>query len=217
RHQARAREAGVGRALHELLDHIQLHEHVRKETGSDQAADARWAGVKWLLGSIERYEDRMRRKGKPPRWSEYLGTMTLDKDEPAKDEGPAGQVTLATLHSAKGLEWDHVFIIGVEEGTMPHRRVASPRASDAIAGDLEEERRLFYVGITRAREQLWLTRSGGRIDRGREIAKPPSRFLEELPDDGTVQLYEIEKQEELTSDAIGDMASAFLSQIRPSE
>jgi len=215
RHQARAREAGVSTSLNELLEHISLREHVRKDTGSDQAADARWSGVKWLVGSIDRYEQRMRGKGKAPRWGEYLGSMTLDKSNDAPEEGPRGQVTLATLHSAKGLEWEHVFIIGVEEGTMPHRRVAAPRASDAIAGDIEEERRLFYVGITRAREQLWLTRSAGRIDRGREIERPPSRFLEELPDDGTVQLYEIEKEEEITVDSIDDMASAFLSQIRP--
>ena len=64
---------------------------------------------------------------------------------------------------------------------MPHRRVDAPRASDAIAGDLEEERRLFYVGITRAREQLWLCRGAARIDRGREIPRAPSRFLAELP------------------------------------
>ncbi len=215
-HQARAREAGVSTALNELLEHIKLYDYVRKETGSDAAADGRWSGVKWLVGSIDRYEQRMRNKGKKPRWSEYLGTLTLDKsNDEAKPEGPRGQVTLATLHSSKGLEWDQVFIIGVEEGTMPHRRVASPRASDAIAGDIEEERRLFYVGITRARECLWLTRSAGRIDRGREIVRPPSRFLEELPDDGTVQLYEIQKEEEITSESIEDMASAFLSQIRP--
>jgi DNA helicase-2/ATP-dependent DNA helicase PcrA len=219
RHQARAREAGVSTALQELLGAIDLQEHVRKETGSDQAAEFRWAGVKWLVGSIDRYEQRMRGKGKPPRWSEYLGTLALDSsntEEPDKD-GPRGKITLATLHSAKGLEWDHVFIIGVEEGTMPHRRVASPRASDAIAGDLEEERRLFYVGITRAREQLWLTRSAGRIDRGREIPREPSRFIEELPEDGSVQVYEIQKEEELSSSAMDDMASAFLAQIRPPE
>jgi DNA helicase-2/ATP-dependent DNA helicase PcrA len=224
RHQARAREAGVGTALQEILGAIDLHEHVRKETGSDQATEIRWGGVKWLLGSVERYEQRMRGKGKPPRWSEYLGTMALDSGNGEESEKQAelearmrGKVTLATLHSAKGLEWDQVFVIGVEEGTMPHRRVAAPRISDAIAGDLEEERRLFYVGITRARERLWLTRSAGRIDRGREIPREPSRFLLDLPDDGSVETYEIEKQEELSSEAIGDIASAFLAQIRPPE
>ena len=219
RHQGRARDAGVATALGEILEAINLKEHVRKEIGSDSAADQRWTGVNWLMGSIERYEQRMRGKGKPPRWSEYLGTVALDKsnttDEEVEKSAIQGKVTLATLHSAKGLEWDQVFIIGVEEGTMPHRRVAAPRASDAIAGDIEEERRLFYVGITRARERLWLCRAAGRIDRGREIPRPPSRFLEELPEDDTVELYNIQKEEELSSSAIDDIASAFLSQIRP--
>jgi superfamily I DNA/RNA helicase len=222
RHQARMREAGVGTALQEILGAIELRDHVRKETGSEQATEARWGGVKWLIGSVERYEQRMRGKGKPPKWGEYLGTLALDSSNDDKDndkdkpgERLQGKVTLATMHSAKGLEWDHVFIIGVEEGTMPHRRVAAPRISDAIAGDLEEERRLFYVGITRAREQLWLTRSAGRIDRGREIPREPSRFLLELPEDGSVQTYVIEKEEELSSSAMDDMASAFLAQIRP--
>jgi superfamily I DNA/RNA helicase len=82
-------------------------------------------------------------------------------------------------------------------------------------GGPAEERRLFYVGITRARERLWLTRSAGRIDRGREIPREPSRFLLELPEDGSVQNYVIEKEEELTSSAMDDIASAFLAQIRP--
>ncbi|MEM7153390.1 MAG: UvrD-helicase domain-containing protein [Myxococcota bacterium] len=219
RHQRRAREAGVATALGEILEAINLKEHVRKEIGSDTAADQRWNGVNWLMGSIDRYEQRMRGKGKPPRWSEYLGTVALDKssttDEEEENNAIRGKVTLATLHSAKGLEWDQVFIIGVEEGTMPHRRVAAPRASDAIAGDIEEERRLFYVGITRARERLWLCRAAGRIDRGKEIPRPPSRFLEELPEDDTVALYNIQKEEELSVSAIDDIASAFLSQIRP--
>jgi len=123
-------------------------------------------------------------------------------------------VTLASFHAAKGLEWDAVFLIGVEEGILPHRRVAAPRVSDAIAGDLEEERRLFYVGITRAREQLWLTRAAVKSERGKEIPRAPSRFLEELPEEAVTH-YEIAKEEELSSDAIGMMADAFLSQIKP--
>jgi superfamily I DNA/RNA helicase len=65
RHQARAREAGVSTALQEILGAIDLQEHVRKETGSDQATEVRWGGVKWLIGSVDRYEQRMRNKGKP--------------------------------------------------------------------------------------------------------------------------------------------------------
>jgi superfamily I DNA/RNA helicase len=224
--QARAHaDSNASAALRQVLESIDFRDHVRRETGSDQATDHRMGGVEWLLGSVSRYEERVRGQGKKPRWHEYFGTVSLDRnaekpadkdaDKPPLEREAKGKVTLATLHSAKGLEWDHVFIIGAEDGTMPHRRVAAPRASDAVSGDLEEERRLFYVGITRARERLWITRGASRIDRGREIPREPSRFLEELPD--SVRRYEIEKEEELSSSEIGNMADAFLSMIRPPE
>ncbi len=219
--QIRAREHGdAAAALEYVLDTINFHDHVRKEIGNEEAAAARLKGVDWLKGSIARYEARMRQQDKKPRWSEYFGMVTLDSSNDDKDkekEAEAkrkGQVSLATMHSCKGLEWDYVFIIGIEEGVLPHRRVSSPRASDAIAGDVEEERRLFYVGITRAREVLWLCRSTHRVDRGKTVPREPSRFIEELPEDG-IEIYDISSEEELTSDAIGDMAAAFLSQIKP--
>ena len=213
--QARMRQAGVSTALGEILEAIELRDHIRKEIGSDEAAQPRLKSIDWLLGSIDRYESRMASKNKPPRWSEYLGNAALDpKNGTEEEDVVSGKITLATMHSAKGLEWDHVFVIGVEEGTVPHRRVDAPKKSDAIAGDLEEERRLFYVAMTRAREQLWMSRGQGRIDRGREIERIPSRFLEELPEGSYVD-YEIEKEEEISSDAMGDMADAFLASLRP--
>ena len=224
--QIRAREHGdAAAALEYILETVNFTDHVKKEIGNEEAAAARLKGVDWLKGSIARYEARMRQQDKRPRWSEYFGMVTLDNsssDDKEKDkekEAEAkrrGQASLATLHSCKGLEWDYVFIIGIEEGVLPHRRVSAPRASDAIAGDVEEERRLFYVGITRAREKLWLCRSTHRVERGKTVPRDPSRFIEELPDEG-VELYDIASEEELSSDAMGDMAAAFLSQIKPPE
>jgi DNA helicase-2/ATP-dependent DNA helicase PcrA len=80
-----------------------------------------------------------------------------------------------TLHTAKGLEFPVVFLVGMEEGIFPHERSAWS------SGDLEEERRLAYVGITRARERLYLSRALGRSAWGRPQAYPPSRFLDEIP------------------------------------
>jgi DNA helicase-2/ATP-dependent DNA helicase PcrA len=79
-------------------------------------------------------------------------------------------VTLASLHSAKGLEWDAVFVVGLAEGTLPTGYAKTPEA-------LEEERRLLYVGITRARQWLWLSHAAARTPGGR--ARRPSRFLPE--------------------------------------
>ena len=86
-------------------------------------------------------------------------------------------VTLMTLHSSKGLEFPTVFIVGMEEGLLPHSR------SLLEEGEIEEERRLCYVGITRAQKKLYLIFASGRIYFGNPVANLPSRFLEEIPDD----------------------------------
>src|SRR5690606_37628426 len=86
-----------------------------------------------------------------------------------------GVVTLMTLHTAKGLEFPVVFLTGMEDGVFPHMR------SLGKTKELEEERRLAYVGITRARERLYLTRSQLRSAWGQPQHNPPSRFLEEIP------------------------------------
>ena len=98
---------------------------------------------------------------------------------------------------------------------MPHKRTDAPRLSDAISGDIEEERRLFYVGITRARDRLWLTRAATRVDRGRELEIKPSRFIDELPDEasGVIETYDVRDQEKLTTETMEELADAFLNQL----
>lgn len=100
---------------------------------------------------------------------------SMDKDEP--EGGVKDAVVLMTMHSAKGLEFPIVFIIGMEEGVFPHSRAFMDNS------ELEEERRLAYVGITRAEEQLFLTCARMRTLFGRTNANKPSRFLEEVPDE----------------------------------
>jgi DNA helicase-2/ATP-dependent DNA helicase PcrA len=95
--------------------------------------------------------------------------------EESDADGAERKITLITLHNTKGLEFDRVIITGLEEGIFPHE------SSSASAEELEEERRLFYVGITRARERLFLTWCLGRRLFGRFATMEPSRFLDELP------------------------------------
>ncbi len=106
--------------------------------------------------------------------------MQIDAEEDAKDV-----VTLSTLHGSKGLEFDVVFLIGCEEGYLPHSRTIDARATDAVGdaggSDIEEERRLFYVGVTRARERLLLSRAKARALRGKAVPRTPSRFLLDVP------------------------------------
>jgi superfamily I DNA/RNA helicase len=92
-------------------------------------------------------------------------------------------VTLVTLHGAKGLEFPIVFLVGLEEELIPHRRTLYPNGPDVLDAtiDLGEERRLMYVGITRARELLYLTHARSRSNRSSSRPRSPSRFLEEIP------------------------------------
>jgi DNA helicase-2/ATP-dependent DNA helicase PcrA len=113
----------------------------------------------------------------------YLARLALDSREEQADRSEA--VTLMTLHAAKGLEWRAVFLCGLEEGLLPHSGRgfddggAQPSADGAI--NLAEERRLCYVGMTRARERLVLTRCRERLRRGKPVPRTPSRFLDDLP------------------------------------
>lgn len=116
----------------------------------------------------------------PGTLSDFLEQVALvaDSDQiPDEDEEGSGVITLMTLHTAKGLEFPVVFLTGMEDGVFPHMR------SLGQTKELEEERRLAYVGITRARERLYVTRSTMRSAWGQPSYNPPSRFLEEIPDD----------------------------------
>ncbi|MGD6743788.1 DNA helicase PcrA [Streptomyces sp. BH106] len=110
--------------------------------------------------------------------SDFLERVALvaDSDQiPDEDDDGSGVITLMTLHTAKGLEFPVVFLTGLEDGVFPHMR------SLGQAKELEEERRLAYVGITRARQRLYLTRASMRSAWGQPSYNPPSRFLEEIP------------------------------------
>jgi superfamily I DNA/RNA helicase len=105
----------------------------------------------------------------------FLTKLSLDTRKDDEDADP-DQVTMMTLHSAKGLEFTVVYLCGVEEGLMPHQRVLDGE------GDLAEERRLAYVGITRARKLLTLSGAKTRLKFGRLQRRKPSRFLLEIPE-----------------------------------
>ncbi|MER6783343.1 DNA helicase PcrA [Streptomyces sp. NPDC000658] len=114
----------------------------------------------------------------PAGLSDFLERVALvaDSDQiPDEEEDGSGVITLMTLHTAKGLEFPVVFLTGMEDGVFPHMRALGQTK------ELEEERRLAYVGITRARERLYLTRSSLRSAWGQPSYNPPSRFLEEIP------------------------------------
>ena len=167
-----------------LVERVGMQADVTSASTSIDASAKRWANVEGLFETLARRERREAAKGKDglEGLSSFLHTLTLDLDP---GEGETGDVvTLSTLHGSKGLEFDLVFLIGCEEGYLPHQRTLDPRAPDAGEGgsaDIEEERRLFYVGVTRARERLVISRARSRVLRGKAVPRTPSRFLGDVP------------------------------------
>ncbi|CAN5539817.1 UvrD-helicase domain-containing protein [soil metagenome] len=135
----------------------------------------RWANVLELRSDLEDFDAIAPGEA----LATYLDQVQLVSDADTMKDGNVPQVTLITLHSAKGLEFPIVFITGVEEGLLPVSRAIENEVNDPNA--IEEERRLFYVGITRAERLLYLTFTAGRSRYGRYESMIPSRFLANLP------------------------------------
>ncbi len=112
--------------------------------------------------------------------SKFLQAMTLDPSEDDDDDTPKDEVTLLTLHGSKGLEFPVVFLVGAEEGYLPHQRTIDGTGPEAALG-FDEERRLAYVGITRAKTHLILSRAKYRVRYGKKVPRLPSRFVEDIP------------------------------------
>ena len=163
-------------AITDLIDAIDYRQWVADQSDSPARADRRLANIDELIGWI-------RRMAEPddPIYGDSGLTLTdllaqLSLLSSLEDDDPGQAVRLMTLHAAKGLEFECVYMVGVEEGLLPHQN------SVAESGDAEE-RRLMYVGITRAQQQLTLTYAHERRRFGEVEACRPSRFLKELPDE----------------------------------
>jgi ATP-dependent DNA helicase UvrD/PcrA len=148
-----------------ILDDIDYHAYI--DDGSDEGAD-RWENVMELRRLAAEYQEHT--------LSEFLENIALVSDQDTIEVG-ANVPTLLTLHAAKGLEYPVVFIAGLNEGTLPHSR-----SFDDVES-MQEERRLFYVGITRAKDRLYLVFAQNRSAFGYSDPAEPSRFLDDIPDE----------------------------------
>jgi len=156
------------RRLDRFLESVNYRDEVRRLYPDPMTREARWAAVMEVLNFAENYVTRSRE----PTLHGFLEELALTSgDEPnEKPESRGNAVTLMTLHAAKGLEYPSVFLVGMEEGLLPHTR--------SVADDgIEEERRLAYVGITRAMTMLTMSWASERARYGRRAAAVPSRFL----------------------------------------
>ena len=163
-------------ALHEMIRDIDYENWIRQQTASDKAADFRISNVWFLVDALKNTLEK-----------DEEGDMTIEDaigklvlrdmlERQQEEEENAEGVQMMTLHASKGLEFPYVFIMGMEEEILPHR-------SSIEADTIEEERRLAYVGITRARQTLAFTFAAKRKQYGEIIDCTPSRFLDELPPD----------------------------------
>ena len=163
--------ASVGDLLHEVLDETGYLAALEAERTIE--AQGRLENLEELVGVAREYDAT----AEEPALEEFLQQIALFSEQDAlRDE--EGIVTLMTLHNAKGLEYPVVFVIGCEDGVFPHMRAIE-------AGDLEEERRLCYVGVTRAKRELYLSYARTRALFGSREWNLPSRFLGEIPSDLT--------------------------------
>jgi len=164
--------------LETMLKEIGYYEDLQKSCKEVKEADSRMENVRELLVSMTTFQAKEKAE-----LVDYLASASLDreKEEDDKKEASGTGVTLMTLHSAKGLEFPHVYLVGMEEGYLPHERSKSE-------GNLDEERRLLYVGITRAMRTLVLSHCRVRKKYGKDEGRNVSSFMEELPLDGILSI-----------------------------
>jgi DNA helicase-2/ATP-dependent DNA helicase PcrA len=164
-------------ALQTLADHfleeIGYFAELRRSEKNPESAENRVRNLKDLVATL----DGPGAASQPPfdRLQTFLEQITLDNErEEEKEEAPGDAVTLITMHSCKGLEFPNVYIVGMEDGLLPHAR-------SKVEGTLDEERRLFYVAVTRAMQTLTISHCGARKKYGSLMPCHPSPFLNELP------------------------------------
>jgi DNA helicase II / ATP-dependent DNA helicase PcrA len=160
----------------ELIAELQLEDELCRTADDPQQARRRMDHVAEVLNALASYEARDER----PTLGGFLEKVSLlDRDEPGRGDKESklarDAVVLMSLHSSKGLEFSQVFLVGLEEEYLPHRKSVEEGV------DVEEERRLCYVGVTRARHRLTLLGAAARRRYGQLQPRIPSRFLEEIP------------------------------------
>lgn len=159
-----------------VIENSRYRKEIERNYDDPEDRDIRWKTVEQIVNALAEYQGKSRR----PSLSEFLDKLLLGEQDPADDKEKQlkkNAVALMTMHSAKGLEFPEVYLVGLEEGILPHHR----SLDDNEAG-LAEERRLCYVGVTRAEERLTLSMALTRMKWGKPRPTHPSRFLYELSD-----------------------------------
>jgi len=207
KHELMDRGEGL-RVVRELLDDIHYDDWLRQQSATPAAAERAQGNVQTLLNSIGASIEKAGNNDEDDSLETAINKLILrDLLDQQEQEEESNRVQLMTLHAAKGLEFPVVFIMGMEEEILPHR-------NSMEGGNVEEERRLAYVGITRAKQLLTFTLARHRKQYGEVSQTTPSRFLDELPQellqwDGRPSDQTPEKAKEKAKDALARMKSLF--------
>tara|TARA_B100001063_G_scaffold238216_1_gene260146 strand:+ start:63 stop:2090 length:2028 start_codon:yes stop_codon:yes gene_type:complete len=164
-------------AVKEMIEDLDYEAHLNLTSGTPHQAERRMSNVWYLVDSIAKMIEKADEVGDEVTIEDAVSKLILrDMLERQADEDEEDQVQLMTLHASKGLEFPHVYMVGLEEELMPHR-------NSIEADTIDEERRLMYVGITRAQRTLTITYAAKRKQFGEILDTTHSRFLDELPPD----------------------------------
>ena len=196
---------GLAGKVRQLVEDINYRDHLLTEfSKSEKAVRFKLLNIDSLINSMEIWENNPDNSN--PNLFTYLNRITLLSRDDMDDENDKGKVNLMTIHASKGLEFPVVFIAGAEEGLIPHAR--SVAEND---GNVEEERRLFYVAITRARDKLFISACRKRRHMQMVQESEPSRFLDEIP----ANLVEYHQEKEpLTEEETGNLFSNMLADFK---
>ena len=167
-----AEETSVKQLIINVMQRTGYQEEL--ELGRNAQDQSRLENLQELLSVAEDFAEKAARNGDEASLENFLSEVALVSDIDDAELGDEA-VTLMTLHSAKGLEFPTVFLVGMEEGIFPHARTLLDEE------EIEEERRICYVGITRAERRLYLSNAKMRMIYGHTLSYPPSRFLQEVP------------------------------------
>ncbi len=188
--------------IEQFIDQIGYSQHLQEESKTKESADRKLKNVYELIEWLRRIADK-ETDGQKPLAEIVSKIMLMDIMERNQEEEASDQVSLMTLHAAKGLEFPHVFLIGIEENILPHQ-------NSIETDNIEEERRLAYVGITRAQRTCTFSYCTHRKRYGEVAECEPSRFLSELPEDD----LEWVNKKQLAPEVIKERGKASLAHLK---
>jgi len=174
RRRLRSRKVRLAQVAGELIDEIRYQQEIQRIYDSPQEQESRWGWVEQTVSAVASYEKQTKRAS----LQGFIEQTALDPQEPddeKQEQLRRNAIALLTLHAAKGLEFPQVYLVGLEEGLLPHHR-----SVDLDGEAIDEERRLCYVGITRAQDRLTLSLALSRMKWGKPRESIPSRFLYEI-------------------------------------